>query len=223
MLLEVIVCSVRDAVEAEHGGAGRLELVRDLHRGGMTPPVALVEAVLSEVTIPVRVIIREADGYEAGTPPEIDRLAGLARQIASLGVDGLVCGFLRDRRIDNAAMSAIAASSGSARLTFHHAFDELPDRAAALRELERWPAVDRALTSGGPGDWKRKAERMREWTGVTPGIGILAGGGVNRAALRVLAAAGQTEAHVGRAARQPETPDGAVTSSRVAELVEAAS
>jgi copper homeostasis protein len=223
MLLEVIVCSVREAIEAERGGARRLELVRDLHRGGLTPTTEDVEAVLSAVTIPVRVMIREADGYDAGDPRQIDRLAGVARRFASLGVPGLVCGFTRDRRIDIAAMDAVVTASGSARLTFHHAFDDLPDPAGALRDLERWPSVDRVLTSGGFGDWQRKAERMREWAGLTRRIGILAGGGIDLAALRILAAAGQREVHVGRAAREPATVEGAVTSARVTELVLAAS
>jgi copper homeostasis protein len=223
MLVEVIVCSVRDAIEAERGGARRLELVRDLHRGGLTPTIENVEAVLSAVMIPVRVMIREADGYDAGDPRQIDRLAGVARRFASLGVQGLVCGFTRDRRIDIAAMDAVVAATGSARLTFHHAFDDLPDPAGALRDLERWPSLDRVLTSGGFGDWRRKAERMRKWAGLTRRIGILAGGGIDLAALRILAAAGHREAHVGRAAREPATVEGAVTSSRVAELVMAAS
>jgi copper homeostasis protein len=222
MLLEVIVCSVRDAIEAERGGAGRLELVRDLHRGGMTPSVELVEAVLSAVTIPVRVMIREADGYDAGDPRQIEQLAGLARRVGSLGVQGLVCGFTRDGRIDVPAVDTVAQACGSAWLTFHHAFDDLPDPTMALRELQQWPCVDRVLTSGGPGDWKRKAERMREWAGVTARIGILGGGGVDLAALRVLSVAGLAEVHVGRAARDPATVEGAVTSSRVAELVMAA-
>ena len=223
MLVEVIVCSVRDAIEAEGGGAGRLELVRDLHRGGLTPTINDVEAVLSAVTIPVRVMIREADGYDVGDPRQIDRLAAVARRFVSLGVQGLVCGFTRDRRIDVAAMDAVVTASGSARLTFHHAFDDLPDPAGALRDLERWPSVDRVLTSGGFGDWQRKAERMREWAGLTRGIGILAGGGVDVEALRILSAAGQREAHVGRAAREPAAAAGAVTACRVAELVMAAS
>jgi copper homeostasis protein len=223
MLLEVIVCSVRDAIEAERGGAGRLELVRDLPRGGLTPPIDTVEAVLSVVTIPVRVMIRDADGYEAGGSRQIDELAGLARRFASLGVNGLVCGFTRDRRIDLTAMDAVVAASASTRITFHHAFDALPDPTVALSDLERWPSVDRVLTSGGFGDWTCKAARMRHWAGLTRRIGILAGGGVDLAALRILAAAGQQEAHVGRAAREPATVQGAVTSSRVAELVMAAS
>ena len=221
MLLEVIVCSVRDALEAERGGAGRLELVRDLHRGGMTPTIDLAEDVLSAVTIPVRMMIREADGYDAGDTRQIDQLANLAHRIASLGARGLVCGFTRNNRIDVSAMDAIVAASGSSKITFHRAFDDLPDPAAALRELERWPTVDRVLTSGGQGDWKGKGERMREWAGVTSSIGILPGGGIDLAALRVLSMAGLSEAHVGRAARDPATVEAAVSSSRVAELVKA--
>jgi copper homeostasis protein len=41
-LIEVIACSVADAIEAERGGAGRLEIVTDFSRGGLTPPVELV-------------------------------------------------------------------------------------------------------------------------------------------------------------------------------------
>ncbi len=222
MLLEVIACSVHDAIEAERGGAGRLELVRDLHRGGMTPSIELVEAVLAAVTIPVRVMVREADSYDAGDPYQLEHLASLAHRFASLGVQGLVCGFIRDNRIDISAMKAIVDASGSTRITFHRAFEELPDPIVALHQLERSPAVDRVLTSGGGGDWACKVERMREWARVSPSIGILAGGGVDLAALRVLARAGVTEAHVGRAARVPATVEGEVSAARVAELVRAA-
>src|SRR6188474_594629 len=58
MRLEVIATSLEDAVEAEAGGADRIELVRDLAAGGMTPPLDLVDAVLSRVRIPVRVMVR---------------------------------------------------------------------------------------------------------------------------------------------------------------------
>jgi copper homeostasis protein len=66
MLLEVIACSVADAIEAERGGAGRLELARELGRGGLTPSPDLVQEVRQAVAIPVRVMLRENDGYEAG-------------------------------------------------------------------------------------------------------------------------------------------------------------
>jgi copper homeostasis protein len=46
-LLEVIACSADDAVAAEQGGAGGLEIVRDLELGGLTPPLSVVHQVVS--------------------------------------------------------------------------------------------------------------------------------------------------------------------------------
>ena len=222
MLLEVIACSVADAIAAEQGGAGRIELVRELGRGGRTPQLELVEEVVETVTIPVRVIIRETDGYAAGTADAVDRLARLANRVASLGVDGVVLGFLHKGHVDVAAMQAVLSAAAPVHATFHHAFDELPDPVGALQALRQWPAIDRVLTSGGAGDWERKAARLRAWTEAAhPGIQMLAGGGVDVGALRVLARAGLREAHTGRAARVPPTVDGAVSPQKVAELVAA--
>ena len=52
-----------------------------------------------------------------------------------------------------------------------------------------------------------------------PRITILPGGGVDEQALRVLAASGcVTEAHVGKAAREPQESTAAVSAARVAVL-----
>ena len=223
MLLEVIVCSVHDAREAERGGARRLEVVRELAKGGLTPAPDIVEEITHVVTIPVRVMIREREGYSVGEEQDVEQLARLVANFAALGVDGVVMGFLRDRYIDEAVMDALLAAATPARATFHHAFDDLPDPIATIEALRRWPQIDRVLTSGGPGDWNAKADRIVEWTtAAAPGIGMLVGGGVNLEALRILAKAGVAEAHVGRAARVPPTAEGAVSSQKVAELVEAA-
>jgi copper homeostasis protein len=223
MLLEVIACSVKDAIEAERGGAGRLELVRELGRGGLTPSHAFVQEVRETVAIPIRVMLREADGYDVGGVDAGERLAALAARFAALGVDGVVLGFLRSGHIDVAVMKTVLAAAGPVRATFHHAFDELPDPIAAVRELGRWPRIDRVLTAGGPGDWKRKAIRLDRFSAVAaPGITVLAGGGIDAEALKALSMSSVVEAHVGRAARVPPTVDGVVSSQKVAELVEAA-
>lgn len=223
MLLEVIACSVKDAIEAERGGAGRVELVRELGRGGLTPSHAFVQEVRESVAIPIRVMLRETDGYDVGGVDAGERLAAQAVRFAALGVDGVVLGFLRSGHIDVAAMDTVLAAAGPVSATFHHAFDELPDPTAALHELGRWPRIDRVLTAGGPGDWKRKAIRLDQVrAAAAPGITVLAGGGVDAEALKVLAGSSIVEAHIGRAARVPPTVDGVVSSQKVAELVEAA-
>ena len=223
VLIEVIACSVDDALEAERGGAGRVELVRELGRGGLTPSLDFVDRVREVVKIPIRVMIREADGYEAGGADALARLAGLAARVAALGVDGLVMGCLHSGHLDVAAIDTVLKAASPVQATFHHAFDDLPDPIAALRELGRWPQIDRVLTAGGPGDWNRKAARLDRFTAVAaPGITVLAGGGVDAEALRALSMSSVVEAHVGRAARVPPTADGPVSSKKVAELVEAA-
>jgi copper homeostasis protein len=168
-------------------------------------------------------MLREADSYDIGGEDARARLAALAVRFAALGVDGVVLGFLRSGHIDVAAMDAVLAAAGSVRATFHHAFDELPDPIAALGKLGRWPRIDRVLTAGGPGDWTRKANRLgRYQAAAAPGMTVLAGGGIDAEALKVLSMSSIVEAHVGRAARVPPTADGVVSSQKVAELVEAA-
>lgn len=220
MLLEVIACSVDDAVAAERGGAGRIELVRELDRGGLTPLLELVERVIEAVHIPVRVMIRETDGYDAGGNSAIETLVRTASRMGALDIDGVVVGFLRRGGIDVPTMDAVLAAVPSAHATFHHAFDALPDPIAALQQLRQWPQIDRVLTSGGSGDWERKAARIAQWgRAAGPGLEMLAGGGVDLQAVRMLNRAGVREAHAGRAVREPPTADGAVSAAKVTELV----
>lgn len=222
LLLEVIVCSTPDAVEAERGGAGRLEIVRDLERGGLTPPTSLVRAIRDASRLPVRVMIREQSGYGAGSGADLEQMVRYAGEMRAIGVDGLVLGFLRAGGIDTAAMHAIAAAAPGVPITFHHAFDELPDARAALSELNRWPEVDRVLSAGGVGDWTVRARRLGELSRIAGPRTILAGGGVDEVALRILARTrGIREAHVGRAARTPAAPGRSVDRRAVAVLVAA--
>jgi copper homeostasis protein CutC len=65
-LLEVIACTVEDAIEAERGGAGRLEVISRFDVGGLTPAPELVREIKAKVSIPVRVMLRESEGYGVG-------------------------------------------------------------------------------------------------------------------------------------------------------------
>ena len=65
-ILEVIVSSLEDAKQAEAGGADRLEVVRDLEVGGLTPDFQLVEQIAGAVRIPIRVMLREKRFDEPG-------------------------------------------------------------------------------------------------------------------------------------------------------------
>ena len=59
-MLEVIACSVTDAIAAAQGGAHRIELISRFDIGGLTPSLGLVRDVIRAVKIPVRVMLRES-------------------------------------------------------------------------------------------------------------------------------------------------------------------
>jgi len=94
-ILEVIVCSVADAVEAQKGGASRLEVVRELDRGGLTPSFELVQAIKLAVDLPLRVMVRESAGYEISGEMEFEKLCTAARDFAKLGSMGWCSDFLK--------------------------------------------------------------------------------------------------------------------------------
>ena len=92
VILEVIVQSVADAREAARGGADRLEIVREISIGGLTPPLSLVRAITGETSLPLRVMVRENAGFGA-TASELSSMRDAAAALAGIGVDGLVVGF----------------------------------------------------------------------------------------------------------------------------------
>ena len=221
MLLEVIACSVKDAVEAEKGGAGRLEIVRDLKRGGLTPSYKLVEEIRQCVAIPIRVMLRANESFETSGEEEIERLCNAAERFASLEVDGFVLGFLRGGEVDLELTQRVLASAPQMRATFHHAFENTRDKLVALGAIKQLPQVDRVLSHGGKDELMSRVQRLAQYEkAAAPELKIIAGGDVNNAAILQIGRETRIrEFHVGRAARSQFEVDGAVQASLVHGLV----
>jgi copper homeostasis protein len=215
--LEVIVTSLHEAIEAEAGGADRLELVRDLAVGGLTPSLDTVGAVLDEVKIPVRVMLRSSASMSAGSPREVRALKADAKNLSRLPVNGLVFGFIAEKEIDLAAITELASAAPQCRITFHRAFDELASPIESIEQLKETPQIDRILTIGGKGNWARRKARLLEWQrAAAPSLKMLVGAGVRRSTLSDLANTPEIEEiHVGRAARVPQTVSGQLRRARV--------
>jgi copper homeostasis protein len=221
-ILEVITCSVADAIEAEKGGAGRLEIVRDLDRGGLTPSVELVRAIKEAVDLPLRVMVRESDGYQTSGEAEIVRLCAAADEFARLDVDGLVLGFLNGKTIDLDLMGRILAAAPRLKATFHHAFEDAADQLQAISEIKKLSQVDRILSHGGSGNLEERGQRLDTYVhAAAPAITIIAGGRIDRRAIALLRHMTPIrEFHVGRAARREFRVDGEVQSELVRALVD---
>lgn len=222
MLLEVIACSVEDAIEAERGGAGRLEIARDMERQGLTPPVPLVREIASAVRIPLRVMVRENGGFTCAGEDELNAMRAAARAFAGIeGVEGLVLGFVRGNEVDHDALAAVLGAAPRLRATFHRAFDTLPDPPRAIAALKRHAQIDRILSGGEPGDWDERCRRLSSLAEIAqPEIQILPGGGVDLEAVRRIATTPMlVEAHVGRAVRVPREVWGTVSAELTGMLV----
>jgi copper homeostasis protein len=220
-LLEVIACTAQDAIEAERGGADRLEIISRFDVGGLTPSPGLVREIKAKVSLPLRVMLRESEGYGVSGEAEIEKLCAAARVFNEIGVDGVVLGFLRDgAEIDFELTGKILACAPNLKATFHHAFEDAADKFAVIEQLKKLPQIDRILAHGGRGIWAEKISRLAEYAiAAEPEIKILAGGGVDMQIISMLRQKTPiAEFHVGRAARI----DGKVAASRVALIAEAA-
>ena len=207
--MEIIALSLDDAREAEDGGAHRLELVRNIDAGGLTPEWPLLEAVLAAVHLPVRVMLRQNSGFAC--EGELEELARLAQELGTLPIDGLVLGWLRGGALDTEALDRILPLC--ARATFHRAFERVAHPRSTLDELKARPQIDRILCSGDAAALTRLARDAGPW------IRVIAGGGMT--AERIAELAQQTpltEFHAGSAARE----DGRVRAAKVRRLVQAA-
>ena len=195
-------------------------MVREIERDGLTPSLDLVRALQQEVPLPLRVMVRESDGFGITGPGELRTLQRTLGILADLGVDGAVVGFARDGRLDLDAIRSVLAAAPHLPVTLHRAFDSVTDPLTAIDEALAFPQIDRILTSGGEGDWPARCRRFEEYAARAGSrLTFLPGGGVDDQALATLAASKCVrEAHVGRAAREPQVATAAVSAARVRRL-----
>jgi len=147
-LLEICLDSVESAVNAEHGGADRVELCAGLPEGGTTPSAGMIAAVRKSIKIGLQVMIRPRGGdfcYSADEFSIMQRDILIAKQ---LGANGVVFGLLTlEGRIDKPRMQQLVELSRPLKVTCHRAFDMTANLPQALEDLIEL-RVDRVLTSG---------------------------------------------------------------------------
>ncbi|MFD3516095.1 copper homeostasis protein CutC [Streptomyces sp. NPDC058657] len=205
-VLEVIALTAEDAVAAQSGGADRLELVTDMAADGLTPPRETFAAIRAAVDIPLRVMLRAADGFAAGSAQDMEGLVEAARGLRAEGAEEFVLGFLdQDGNADLVAVERLLAELEGCRWTFHRAVDRAADRDATRKSLADLPGLDTYLTAGaasgvdaGLATLLAEAARSGE-PGYAPQL--LVGGGLRLDHLPVLREAGINAFHIGGAAR----------------------
>ena len=94
-VLECCVDSVESAIEAEKGGANRIELCSALVIGGLSPSKVLFEEVRKNVNIRIHVLLRPRFGDFCYTDFEHEIIKQEIRMFKELGADGVVIGTLK--------------------------------------------------------------------------------------------------------------------------------
>lgn len=188
-----------DALQAEKGGAKRIELNSGLYLGGLTPGVGTLKLTKERTSLAVIAMVRPRGGGFFYSDAEYEAMLRDAEELLLAGADGLAFGFLNeDRTIDTdrtREMADLVHSFGKTAV-FHRAFD---CTGALDGEAEKLIAsgIDRVLTSGGKrtaGEGRETLRHLEETFGNQ--IEILAGGGINAANVESLVrAAGVRQIH----------------------------
>jgi copper homeostasis protein len=179
-IIEICANSAQSCVEAEIGGAKRVELCAGIPEGGTTPSYGEIRTALSLTSsIAINVIIRPRGGDFLYTPAEIQSMLYDIEMAKQLGVHGVVFGCLtKEGDLDVALMKRLKEAAGTLSVTCHRAFDVCRDPYTAMEQLIEM-GFDRILTSGQQLDAVKGipliAELVRKAAGriiIMPGCGI---------------------------------------------------
>jgi copper homeostasis protein len=155
-LVEICLEDVGGARVAAEAGADAIEVCAGLAVGGTTPTPGFVRHCVEQAPgREVRVLVRPRAGDFVHSPEEVDVMAAditaLRAAVPAGARVGFVVGTLRaDGHVDADAVRRLVTACGDAPVTFHKAFDSVPDQPAALALLADL-GVTRVLTSGGGG------------------------------------------------------------------------
>jgi len=146
--LEVCCASVDDAIEAEAGGADRVELCSSLFFGGLTPSHGTIVEAVRRLRIPTIVMIRPRGGGFCYTDVEFATMVTDAEAAIAQKAAGIVFGVLTPNGdVDVPRTRTLRQIAGSHDAVFHRAFDVTPDPFRALDQLVDL-GITRVLTSG---------------------------------------------------------------------------
>lgn len=204
MKLEIIATSLEDALKIEEGGANRIELVKDIKVGGLTPRISLIKKITKQVKIPVYVMLRPHSASFIYDEEDVKRILKDLKKIKKTKAKGIVFGALtKDNLIDEKLLKIIIENKGHLNLTFHRAIDESVDPVSAMKTLTKYK-IERVLTSGGKKTALEGLETISKMTDLAnkSNILILIGGGLNKENVKALLKKGKfNEMHFGSGVR----------------------
>ena len=204
MLVEVIACTLADAVVARDAGADRVELCLAFEVGGLTPYIETVRQMETLGSFPVVVIVRPRSG---GFVHQFEQILQQIDSLLALNLSNIqiITGALtEDNHLDRKALKTIRDRTSGTILACHRCFDLTPDPFAALEQLIDL-GFDRVLTSGQAPTAPEGTEVIAKLVEQANGrIEIIAGSGVRPHNVQeLIALTGVTQVHASCFADSP--------------------
>lgn len=188
-LFEVCAGSVQDCINAQLGGADRVELNSALHLGGLTPSLAMLKLVKEKTSLKVVCMDRPRAAGFCYDDVEKETMLEDAKILLENGADGISFGFLNSDATINVTETKKMVElihQYQKEAVFHRAFDCVDDPMHAIKQLIDC-GVDRILTSGLQPTAMQGAsvlEKLQSEFGNQ--IELLAGSGINANNIRAL-------------------------------------
>lgn len=148
ILIEACIDSVASAINAEKGGASRVELCANLVEGGTTPSLGMFNCVKSSTRLPVFVMVRPRGGDFLYSDIEYGVMREEIKIFSEHGADGFVFGILtNDGHLDKDRNRELVSLCQGKPTTFHRAIDMCTCGTKALEDIID-VGFQRVLTSG---------------------------------------------------------------------------
>ena len=177
--IEICANSVSSCLEAQRGGAYRVELCAAIPEGGTTPSYGEIMLARELLDIKLNVIIRPRAGDFLYSELEHKAMLKDIEMCRKIGVDGVVIGCLTlDGDVDMERNRELIKAAGKMSVTFHRAFDMCQNPLESLEKIIEL-GCDRILTSGGQSKAEQGIELLKKLVEKAAGrIIIIPGSGI---------------------------------------------
>lgn len=180
MILEVVVYTIESAMNAQKGGADRVELCDNPGDGGTTPSYGTMEVVRQALGVDVYAMIRPRGGDFIYSSEEYFAMRRDIEMCKRASMDGVVFGVLKpDGTLDKNKCKKLIELARPMKVNCHRAFDMSRDLMETLEDCIE-VGFDRILTSGGQAQAVLGTEMIAKLIQQANGrIAIMPGAGVN--------------------------------------------
>ena len=178
--IEICVDSIESCINAEKGGADRLELCGNMFEGGTTPSYGVLELAREKINnIPIYAMVRPRGGDFCYNDVEFEIMKIEIKLMKELKIDGIVFGILtKEGKVDKKRCGELLDLWGTNKATFHRAIDVSSDLNKACEDIISL-GFERILTSGGEANvmsgiikLKELVEKYNDKIIIMPGSGI---------------------------------------------------